>query len=152
MTCPRARYLLEQTMTKQSAAGTCVILSGNTELALLLLQRGPKGAEPFTWAFAGGRIEDGEGPLQAALRETWEELQIDLSQEQYSSYFVQPIPGELGLTFTTFIYQLPRFPTTWSPEINEESLAWGVFTKPALEHLTLHRGMPYALKQIGWRT
>ena len=144
----RARYLLEQTMTKQSAAGTCVIIS--TGPTLLLLQRGPKGAEPFTWAFAGGRIEDGEGPLQAALRETWEELQIDLSKDQYNSYFVQPIPGESGLTFTTFIYHLQRFPTTWSPEINEESLAWGVFTKPALEHLTLHRGMPHALKQIGW--
>lgn len=145
----RAHNLLrvtEQTMNDQSAAGCCVIAGP----LLLMLQRGPKGAEPFTWAFAGGRIEPGEDTLQAALRETVEELDISLHREQYASTFSQPIPGESGRTFTTFVYRFPRIPAGWSPQINEESLAFGWFTQPALSRLELHRGMPFALKQIGW--
>ena len=144
----RARYLLEQTISDQSAAGCCVLAGP----LLLMLQRGPKGAEPFSWAFAGGRIEDGENPYQAAIRETQEELQIDLSGDKPTFSYQQPIPGESGRTFTTFVFTFPRIPSGWSPAINEESLAFGWFTKPALSRIELHRGMPYALKQIGWRS
>ena len=142
----RAYYLLEQTMSDQSAAGCCVLAGP----LLLMLQRGPKGAEPLTWAFAGGRIEEGETPYQAAIRETQEELQIDLRKEKPAFSYQQPIPEETGKTFTTFVFTFSRIPRGWSPEINEESLAFGWFTKPALSHIELHRGMPFALKQIGW--
>ena len=148
MVMRRAQSLLlfEQTMNNASAAGTCVI----ADSLLLMLQRGPKGAAPLTWAFAGGRIEEGETPFQAAIRETQEELSVDLRYDPVAFSFSQPIPGEAGKTFTTFVYTFPRVPSGWSPRINEESLAFGWFTLPAVKMLNLHPGIPYALKQIGW--
>lgn len=142
----RAKLLLEQTMSAQSAAGALILV----EPMIFLLQRGPKGAEPRTWAVAGGRIEDGETPYQAAIRETQEEIQVDLSKYTPDFSFSQPIPGEDGRTFTTFVFKFSRIPEGWSPMINDESLAFGFFTQPALSMLTLHRGMPFALQQIGW--
>ncbi len=142
----RAGGLLEQTINGEDAAGT-LVLAGPL---ILLLQRGPKGAEPFTWAVAGGRIEQGETPYQAAIRETQEELQINLRGYPVSFSFSQPIPGESGRVFTTFVFGLPRIPTGWSPEINEESLSFGFFSYPALKMLNLHPGMPHAFKMIGW--
>lgn len=142
----RASSLLEQTMSAQSAAGTLILI----EPTIFLLQRGPKGAEPHTWAVAGGRIEDGESPFEAAIRETQEEIDIDLTSYRPEFSFSQPIPGETGRTFTTFVFRFPRIPSGWSPMINDESLAFGWFTRPAISMLTLHPGMSYALKQIGW--
>ena len=143
----RSRYLLdEQTMNNQSAAGTLVIAGP----LLLMLQRGPKGSAPLTWAFAGGRIEEGETTYQTALRETWEEIRVDLSRERPGFSFSQPIPGEPDRIFTTFVYSFSRVPVGWSLEINEESLAVGWFTRPAVKMLNLHPGVPFALKQIGW--
>ncbi len=142
----RSRRLLEQTMSSQSAAGILLLV----DLSLvLLLQRGPKGSEPFTWAVPGGRIENGETAHEAAIRETQEELQVDVRRYSPSFSFSQPIPGERGLTFTTFVYKLSGMPS-WSPNINEESLAFGFFTLPAIKRLPLHPGMPYAFTQIGW--
>lgn len=39
----------------------------------LMLKRGPGGDAPGLWAIPGGRIEDGESAVQAAIRETAEE-------------------------------------------------------------------------------
>ena len=143
----RAQSLLEQTMSDQNAAGTLILIE---PLLMFLLQRGPKGAEPLTWAVAGGRIEEGETPYQAAIRETQEEIQIDLQGYSPAFSFSQPIPGESGRIFTTFVYKFPHIPQGWSPMLNEESLAFGFFTKPAVSMLPLHPGMNYALKKIGW--
>ncbi|WP_019573346.1 DUF2213 domain-containing protein [Curvibacter lanceolatus] len=40
---------------------------------VLLLKRGMGGNHPGTWAFPGGGIEEGESPLEAAIRESREE-------------------------------------------------------------------------------
>src|SRR5579863_9362670 len=54
---------------KIRAAGTLIIADGNA----LFLRRGNGGDHPSEWAFAGGHIEDGETPEEAARRETFEE-------------------------------------------------------------------------------
>lgn len=41
---------------------------------VLLLKRGLGGNHPGTWAFPGGGIEEGESPLEAAIRESREEV------------------------------------------------------------------------------
>jgi 8-oxo-dGTP pyrophosphatase MutT (NUDIX family) len=51
------------------AAGTLIVADGN----VLFLRRGNGGDHPGEWAFAGGHIEDGETPEEAARRETQEE-------------------------------------------------------------------------------
>ncbi|MFY4709958.1 NUDIX domain-containing protein [Burkholderia glumae] len=54
---------------KVKAAGVLIIADGN----VLFLRRGNGGDHPGEWAFAGGQIEDGETPEEAARRETQEE-------------------------------------------------------------------------------
>jgi dATP pyrophosphohydrolase len=42
-------------------------------LAVLALRRGPHGRNPGSWETIHGTIESGETPVQASLRELWEE-------------------------------------------------------------------------------
>ncbi|WP_430229680.1 NUDIX domain-containing protein [Paraburkholderia tropica] len=54
---------------KVRAAGTLIVAGGNA----LFLRRGSGGDHPGEWSFAGGKIEPGESPEEAARRETSEE-------------------------------------------------------------------------------
>jgi 8-oxo-dGTP pyrophosphatase MutT (NUDIX family) len=54
---------------KVKAAGTLIVADGN----VLFLRRGNGGDHPGEWSFAGGKIEAGETPEEAARRETQEE-------------------------------------------------------------------------------
>ena len=42
----------------------------------LMLVQDRRGHRPPPWGFFGGGMEAGETPLQAVLRETWEELGV----------------------------------------------------------------------------
>lgn len=58
-----------------NAAGIMFVKDGRT----LLLKRHPGATDhPSTWAFAGGHIEDGETPEQAAVREAQEEVGVSV--------------------------------------------------------------------------
>lgn len=50
-----------------------VLRQGVTGLETLVLRRGPGGRCPGAWEVVHGRIEPGENPTEAALRELWEE-------------------------------------------------------------------------------
>lgn len=142
----RATHLLSEFRLNNIGAAGSLILAGNT---ILLLQRGGNEAEPHTWAIPGGHIEAGETPLQAALRETREEIHIDLTSFNAAQSFIQPIPHG-SQQFTTFVYYFQRPLAEWDPALSEESLAYGWFTKPAVYLLPLHPGMPLALGKVGW--
>ncbi|MBR5310179.1 MAG: (deoxy)nucleoside triphosphate pyrophosphohydrolase [Oscillospiraceae bacterium] len=44
----------------------------------LLCKRGPGGNCPFLWEFPGGKIEEGETPFDAIIREIREELSAEI--------------------------------------------------------------------------
>lgn len=48
---------------------------------LLFLKRAPKKPRPDTWCIPGGKLEVGETPLMAAIRETDEEIGVSLDEK-----------------------------------------------------------------------
>jgi 8-oxo-dGTP pyrophosphatase MutT (NUDIX family) len=62
---------MPSTSTEAKAAG--VVLMTTPDKRALFLLRGDKENSPLTWAFPGGRIEEGETPEDAVIREVREE-------------------------------------------------------------------------------
>lgn len=61
---------------KKKGSG-CLIVCKSTD-RFLLIQRSDYVASPLTWGLPGGKVENGESPLEAARRETIEEIGIDI--------------------------------------------------------------------------
>jgi 8-oxo-dGTP pyrophosphatase MutT (NUDIX family) len=74
----------------------------------LFLKRGPGGDNPGEWCFPGGRLEDGESQIDAAIRETEEESGFkaeaskllpwvrSISNRETTGAVPTPVPGEVG--------------------------------------------------------
>lgn len=77
----------------KSGAG-CLIIT--KEYNFLLLKRSEYVPAPLTWCLPGGRVNQGEEPIDAAIRETHEEIGYDLSNHK------------LHLIYTND-YHAPRF-------------------------------------------
>lgn len=69
---------------RRPAAVAVVLLANDEGRACFLLTRRAAGlrAHATQWALPGGRIDAGETPEQAALRELWEEVGLRLREEQ----------------------------------------------------------------------
>jgi len=59
--------------------GAFVVILDATDRALLLLRPSWINWGANQWGFPGGKLEDGETPLQAAVRETKEETELEVS-------------------------------------------------------------------------
>jgi len=55
------------------------------------------------WAFPGGRIDDGETPLQAAIRETSEEIGLTLTDQQLLGR-LDDYPTRSGYVMSPFVF------------------------------------------------
>lgn len=124
-------------MKKQlEVVGAVVVRNGE----ILCAQRGPSGALPGMWEFPGGKIEVGEAPQQALIREIKEELdclvivgdQITSTRHEYGFGIV---------TLTTFYCQLidgePEMSEhqalVWLAPADLSSLEWAPADVPAVE-------------------
>lgn len=89
------------------AAGVLIIANDS----VLFLKRGNGGDHPGEWAFAGGHVEDGESPEQAARRECLEETGYEPAK------LLEIGKVSDGLTeFTTFYHECRRFDVAISDE------------------------------------
>jgi 8-oxo-dGTP pyrophosphatase MutT (NUDIX family) len=85
----------------------------------LMLVQDRRGHRPPPWGFFGGGIEAGETPLQAVLREAWEELGLYLSEHDLQ--FGTEISGQLrDFQFTLHLYTWP-----YSGALSEVTLGEG---------------------------
>lgn len=72
--------------------------------AVLLTRRGGHlSAHARQWAFPGGRIDDGETALQAAMRETHEEVGMQLTEQQLLGR-LDDYPTRSGYVMTPFVF------------------------------------------------
>ena len=98
------------------ALGGCVILKDNT---LLLLQR--KDSQHLE--FPGGKIESGETPQQAAVRETKEELGVDVRILHYLGYTDFTHAGKELRSFKVLCEITTGTPRITEPDVFEK-LEW----------------------------
>ena len=74
-----ARHDLAEPPTRQAAVVVTLTTSPEGEPAFLLTRRSPRiRTHSGQWALPGGKLDDGETPEQAGLRELHEELGLDL--------------------------------------------------------------------------
>lgn len=75
--------------------------------SLLLTRRGGHlSAHARQWAFPGGRIDAGETPLEAAMRESHEEVGLELSEEHLLGR-LDDYPTRSGYVMTPFVFWVP---------------------------------------------
>jgi len=102
--------------------------------SILLLRRSPLVNNPGYWNLPGGRIDPGETPLQAAMRETFEESGIRVRIAAPYSVLVRKNGNKL---YHVFLAGIPKV----IPRINEESDKW-VWVQPSQARmLRLHPGL-----------
>lgn len=121
------------------AAGVIFVCAGE----VLLLKRTDGGDFPETWAFPGGKLEEGETALQAAKRECVEEMGI--CPEGSYQLFDMTENGEVE--YTTYTCQVR---TTFSPPKVDTSEHYGWVWVPIGEYggLKLHPGALQSLEKL----
>ncbi|MEQ1567016.1 MAG: CoA pyrophosphatase [Myxococcota bacterium] len=110
----------EQVATRGYAAVAAIF---DPNLDLLLIRRAHRPGDPWSehLAFPGGRVEpDDPSPLQAAIRETAEEVGLDLSDAEPLGQLDDKLAvgGKPGLVIRPFVFSTPRVRPALRP--NEE--------------------------------
>jgi 8-oxo-dGTP diphosphatase len=72
----------------------------------------------------GGKIEPHENPIQAALRETWEETGIELPSLRYAGSIIETAPNNYNWNCLIFQADIPMLPP---PPCDEGELYWVAF-------------------------
>lgn len=103
---------------------------------LILLR--PKEAlwAPFKWGFPGGKLEPGELPIDAAIRETKEETQLDVKNLQ---------PLQLKIDKAVCAYYTREY--TGNVEIDYEHDDWAWVARAEIEDYDL---APQVLEMLDW--
>lgn len=101
--------------------------------------------QPGEICFPGGRIEPGERPLEAAVREAAEELSISRDQIEIIGELEKTV-GPGGIAFYSYIGVLNSYDWTWSKDEVERvftiPLDWIVKHDPEIYRIRLERSFP----------
>jgi len=102
------------------AAVAMILQRGSNGLELLFIQRAAHDLDPWSGhiAFPGGKLEAGELECQAACRETYEEIGIDLEQGRYLGRLTDIVGANLPVRVSCCLFSVDR--VQCAPVLNEE--------------------------------
>ena len=102
--------------------GSLVVILNENDEVLLLFRPAVARWAPLTWAFPGGKLEEGETPMQAAIRETKEETQLDVANlsnillklpKDVHAFYTRDYKGNIEIDFEHLDWK-------WVPRANIE--------------------------------
>ena len=112
---------------------------------VFLVRRSSRVSHGGSWTIPGGYVDDGESPLQAAVREFKEETGMSLGSASQLEAFSVPTPE--GATFSVFIYQGKG--SHRSPSLQKGEVDRWLWLEPELAFgLKLHPGMRKILDKV----
>jgi len=102
------------------ASVAMILHHGAADVEILFIQRAAHDLDPWSGhiAFPGGKLEDGEFECQAALRETYEEVGINLELGHYLGRLSDIIGANLPVRVSCCLFSVDR--TLFRPVLNEE--------------------------------
>ena len=122
------------------AAGVVFVLRPEGTAALVMLQKRSAWAhEGGTWSCAGGAIDEGESPYEAALREASEEVgEIPRNHRELGEYVFAPA---VDWNYTTMVLEVDHF---FGASVNFETddVAWVPLDD--VDRMSLHAGFAAA--------
>lgn len=111
----------QQDSGSRTRASVAMILhQAADDLEILFIQRAAHDLDPWSGhiAFPGGKLEEGELECQAALRETYEEVGIDLGQGRYLGRLADITGTNLPVRVSCCLFGMDR--VVCRPVLNEE--------------------------------
>jgi len=106
--------------SRTRASVAMILHQAPDDVEVLFIQRAAHILDPWSGhiAFPGGKLEEGELECQAALRETYEEIGIDLGQGRYLGRLSDVIGANLPVRVSCCLFGVDR--TRCRPVLNEE--------------------------------
>lgn len=68
------------------------------------------------WGLPGGKVDPGESNVEAIIRESFEEICLDVDPAQLAPLYSGICPGEVTYWVTTYLYKLPYDPEVLKAE------------------------------------
>lgn len=91
---------------------------------VLIAQRRPSDPHPLKWEFPGGKLEDGETPERALVRELEEELNIRAEIGPEFARYEYTYEGKASILLVFF--EIRHYQGTIGPSVPFEAIRWEV--------------------------
>lgn len=108
------------------AAVAMILREAGGDLEILFIERARDERDPWSGhlAFPGGKVEQGENPRQAAERETWEEIGLDLQSASFLGQFPDIVGANLPVRVSCFVYGINTAPLDMVANAEVHDMFW----------------------------